>query len=276
MLNDINENDINEIVENIMKKNKIYKNLSIQKYYSLKRFLSSLKTNNFTFQKPSTWEDPFEDFMSKLVNSHKKAIYNSFQITDSIYAMSTINKKNECDGMWSNFAQKNGVLIHIKVKELLYSIVKYLLDNSCYKDRKNYINKCDIKTQLTNCIKIKKIDYMNDEDIAKRFREETKKIDNDFYELSYDMLSIKRKEFEYENEYRFFIDQELLKLERTKFLPIGYIKDCIDKITISPRANITREKRLKCILINRYNIPLNNIEKSYLYDIQHFKKTYNL
>ena len=85
---------------------------------SLKRFLASLMTNKFTFQKPKDWEDPFEDFMSKLVNNYNDEKYN-IRITNNIYAMSTINKTNECDGMWTNFAQKTGVLIHIKVKKLL-------------------------------------------------------------------------------------------------------------------------------------------------------------
>lgn len=272
----LNENEINQVIEEILKKNNIYKNLSIQKYYSLKRFLSSLKNNNFTFQKPSTWEDPFEDFMSKLVNNHKKAIYNNFKITDNIYAMSTINKNNECDGMWSNFAQKNGVLVHIKVKNLLYTIVKYLLDNNCCSNREVYSYPYHIKDQLVNCIKIKKIKYLTDEDIAIRFRQETKTQDSDFYELSYEMLSIKRKEFEYENEYRFFLNQELLKLNEVRFLPIGYLKDCIEKIVISPRSNQLRENRLRNLFIKKYNISPNIIEKSHLYDIQYFKNTYNL
>ena len=136
----LDENEINEIVVQIMKRDNIYEKLSVQKYYALDRFLSSLETNMFTFQKPSTWEDPFEDFMSKLVNTHKHALYNSFQITDNIYAMSTINKKNECDGMWSNFAKKTGVLIHIKIKTLLRSIVKYLLDNNCCNNPDIYEN----------------------------------------------------------------------------------------------------------------------------------------
>lgn len=272
----LEDHEINQIVEIIMEENNIFKNLSIQKYYSLTRFLSSMRTNNFTFQKPSTWEDPFEDFMSKLVNTHKKAIYNSFNITDNIYAMSTINKVNECDGMWRNFAQKNGVLIHIKVKDLLYSIIKYLLDNNCCTNKEVYTNNLDIKMQLINSIKIKKIKYMSDEDIAHKFKEATKQFHDDFDALSYKMLSIKRREFEYENEYRFFINQELLRLEETQYLPIGYLRNCIDKIIISPKADATRERRLRSILIKKYSIHTDNIKKSHLYDFQYFKSIHNL
>jgi hypothetical protein len=271
----LNESEIREVVIRIMEENEIYRNLSVQKYFSLKRFLSSLKTNNFTFQKPSTWEDPFEDFMSKLVNYHNEANYHSFEITNNIYALSTINKKTECDGMWSNFAQKNGILIHIRVEEFLYSIVKYLLDNHCCNNKELYDNNYHIINQLVNCIKIKKIKYLTDEKIALKFRRTTKTLDNDFHELSYKMLSIKRKEFEYENEYRFFVNQELLKLKEIKFLPMGYLIDSIEKIIISPRAKPLRESRLKNLFINKYKINC-IIEKSNLYNIQHFKDTYNL
>lgn len=272
----LNDSEIEKIATAIMEQNEIYTNLSVQKYYTRERFLKSLKTNHFTFQKPATWEDPFEDFMSKLVNTHKDAIYNSFQITGNIYAMSTINKNNECDGMWNNFAKKKGILIHIKVKKLLKSIVKYLLNNGCCKDAEVYPNKFDVTIQLIDCIKISKIKYLKDEDIALRFRQQTKIRDNDFAKLSYEMLSIKRKEFEYENEYRFFINQELLKLEEVRFLPIGYLRESIDKIIISPMATTAEENELRNIFSEQYSIPTKIVEKSNLYNIEHFKDTYNL
>lgn len=272
----LNENEIDKVVVQIMKRDNIYKKLSVQKYYTLDRFLSSLETNMFTFQKPSTWEDPFEDFMSKLVNTHKHALYNRFQITDNIYAMSTINKNNECDGMWNNFAKKTGVLIHIRIKTLLNSIIKYLLDNNCCNNTNTYRNNIDIERQLLNSIRIKKIEYLTDENIARRFREETKKHHNDFDELSYEMLSIKRIEFDYENEYRFFINQELLGLEEVQYLNIGYLKNSIEKIIISPRVDIEEKNRLKNIFSKKYSISPDIIEQSNLYNIDHFKKTYDL
>ena len=110
--------DINDIVNYIMKTNEI-KNTPLQKYYTLKRFLATLKNDTFTFQKPSTWEDPFEDFISKLTNNYKKAYVQGLNITHDIYAMSTINKKNECDGMWKNFANTSGILVHTSSKKII-------------------------------------------------------------------------------------------------------------------------------------------------------------
>ena len=115
----LNDKEIEEIVSEILINGNIKRNITLHKYYSLERFLASLMTNKFTFQKPKDWEDPFEDFMSKLVNNYNDEKYN-IRITNNIYAMSTINKTNECDGMWTNFAQKTGVLIHIKVKKILF------------------------------------------------------------------------------------------------------------------------------------------------------------
>lgn len=272
----LNNNEIEEVVSQIMNRNQIYKNLSIQKYYSLGRFLHSLKTDTFTFQKPSTWEDPFEDFISRLTNSHPDAIYNSFNITGGIYAMSTINKTNECDGMWSNFAQRNGILIHVKVKNLLKGIVNHLLDNGCCSDKKVYLNNLDIKNQLKNSIKIIKVEYLKDEDIALKFRIKTKTQDSDFNNLSYSMLSIKRKEFDYENEYRVFVNQELLKLKETQYLQVGYLKEVIEKIIISPRATSLRKNRIEKVFFNKYSINSNIVEQSTLYNIQYFKNKYNL
>lgn len=271
----LNDKEIEEIVSEILINGNIKRNITLHKYYSLERFLASLMTNKFTFQKPKDWEDPFEDFMSKLVNNYNDEKYN-IRITNNIYAMSTINKTNECDGMWTNFAQKTGVLIHIKVKKILDSIIRYLLDNQCCNNKNIYMNNSDIKKQLIGCIKIRKIEYLNDKDIALKFVREAEPKDSDFSELSYEMLSIKRKEFEYENEYRIFLNQELLNLEEDKYLEVGYLKDSIEKIIISPRLPLYMVKKLKCDFIIKYSIPLNIIEQSNLYNFEHFRKTYNL
>jgi len=138
-----------------MNKNKI-SNFKIQKYYQLKWFLNALKINRYTFQKPSEWDDPFEDFLSKLTNNHKNAYVNEIHITDSIYAMSTIRKESECDGMWKNFANTTGVLVHTDIKKVITSIVAYLLENNCCSNSNLYLNNFDKKNKLATSIKEKK------------------------------------------------------------------------------------------------------------------------
>ena len=63
---------------------------------------------------------------------------------------------------------------------------------------------------------------------------------------------------------------------QTKFLSVGYFKETIEKIILSPKANDIRVHRLNTVLFNKYNINKNIVEKSNLYDIEHFKRVHNL
>jgi hypothetical protein len=139
-----------------------------------------------------------------------------------------------------------------------------------------HLNSLDIKRQLANSIRFKKIEYRGDVEIAKLFLKATNKEAVDYNSLSFDMLSIKRMEYEYENEYRFFLVADILDLTHTKFLSVGYFKETIEKIILSPKANDIRVHRLNTVLFKKYNINKNIVEKSNLYDIEHFKRVHNL
>ncbi len=270
-----NELDIDDLVNYVMKKNDI-PNVPLQKYYRLKWFLNALEKDLFTFQKPSTWDDPFEDFISKLTNSSKKAFVNGLSISNDIYAMSTINKRSECDGMWKNFANTTGVLVHTNSKKIIKSLISYLLDNGCCSNRNLYLGGQDVRNQLAGAIKLKKIDYRPDSDIAKLFKDATNHTLLDYNHLAFEMLSIKRMEYDYESEYRVFLVANLLGLEESLFLGAGHFKKTIDKIVLSPKVSQTRINRLTSVLINKYQIDKNIIETSKLYDLQYFKDRYDL
>ena len=265
------KSDIEEIVDYIMKNNNI-KNFKIQKYYQLKWFLKALKNDDYTFQKPSTWDDPFEDFISKLTNNHKEAYVNEIHITDWIYAMSTIRKNSECDGMWKNFAKSSGVIIHTNTKKLITSLVRSLIDNDCC-NSDIFLNDFDVQ-QLTNNIKIEKIEYITDSQIADLFIHATKTNNIDFQKFQFKSLSFKRKE--YENEYRVFLIPKLLSLNETHYLNIGYFIETIEKVVLSPKANDLRISRLNTLLTKKYNISPKIITKSKLHDIDNFKQEYRL
>ncbi|MCK4981217.1 MAG: hypothetical protein KAS62_12525 [Candidatus Delongbacteria bacterium] len=267
--------DIDNIVSFVMKENKI-PNIQLQKYYKLKWFFDALKENHFTFQEPSTWHDPFEDFISKLSNSREDTFVNNFNITDGIFAMSTISKRSECDGMWRNFADTDGVLIYTTSRKIIKSIVTFLLDNGCCKDNKSFTNDYDVKKLLSYTIKIQKIRYMSDLGIANFFKSATEQPYNDYIKLSLDALSIKRMEYDYESEYRVFLIAELLNLNKVQFLNIGYFKETITKIILSPNADSTQVDRLTSKLIREYSIDCEIIEQSKLYNIGDFKEKYNL
>ncbi|WP_172200935.1 DUF2971 domain-containing protein [Campylobacter sp. RM16188] len=265
--------DIDNLTEGIMKDNEI-NDINLQKYYKLRRFLSALRNDKFTFQKPSNWDDPFEDFISKLTNYSKYAYVNRLEISHGIYAMSTLNKKIESEAMWKNFANSTGVLVHTTTRKIIKSIIKYLIDNDCFKDRNLHFSGRDVERQLVNSIKINKIEYMTDEKIANYFKQATNKEQFDYGRLAFNALSIKRREYDYESEYRVFIVPKLLGLEKVKLLHIGYFKETIDKVILSPLANDVRIIRLSNILEKKYGI--HNIEKSHLYDLEYFKKKFDL
>lgn len=269
--------NIDKIVSYVMDENNI-SDIQMQKYYSLKWFLSALKNDNYTFQKPSTWSDPFEDFISNLTNDSKGTFVNGFNITNDIYAMSTINKRSECDGMWSNFAKTNGVLIYTSSRKIVKSLVSFLLDNGCFKNRKLFANGYDVYTTLKGNIKIEKINYMADKSIAAFFINLTNQslMPDGYNRIRFEALSIKRMEYDYESEYRVFIVPSKLNLKEQRFFNAGYFKQTISKIVLSPKASPLRIKRLESILTNRYGMSKNIIEKSKLYDIVSFKQKYGL
>lgn len=270
-------NNIDDIVSYIMDENNI-SDVSLQKYYSLKWFLLALQNDSFTFQKPSTWSDPFEDFISKLTNNSKGAFVNGLNITDDIYAMSTINKRSECDGMWSNFAKNNGVLIHTSPRKIIKSLVSFFLSNGCCKNRKVYLNGYDTFRTFAENIKIEKITYATDKKIADFFKNLTVNslIPSDYNSIRFEALSMKRIEYDYESEYRVFILPSRLNVVEKRFLNVGYFKQTISKITLSPNASSPRVKRLNLLLTNKYGINAKIIEQSELYNINVFKKKYGL
>lgn len=269
----IKELDIDDIVTFVMEENKI-PNIQLQKYYQLKWFFSALKKDVYTFQKPSTWHDPFEDFISQLSNNREGTFVSGLDITDHIYAMSTINKRSECDGMWRNFANTSGVLVYTSSKKLIKSIVTFLLNNGCCKDRKTFMNGYDVKRQLTGSVKIQKINYMSDTAIADFFKSATKQANHDYNKLSFDALSIKRMEYDYESEYRVFLIARHLNLKEQQFLNAGYFKETINRIILSPNANTKRVNRLTLLITKKYGIDRDKIEQSKLYNINDFKKKY--
>lgn len=262
--------EIDKIVAYVMEENSI-PDIQLQKYYQLKWFFSALDNDVFTFQKPSTWHDPFEDFISKLTDDSKGAFVNGLNITNDIYAMSTINKRSECDGMWRNFANTNGVLIYTTSRKIIRSLISYLLDNGCCKNRKTFVNNYDVYRQLTGGIKLRKIKYMSDASIAKFFKDLTHNSNKNYNDVRFEALSIKRLEYDYESEYRIFLTPNKLNLKEERYLSTGYFKETITKIILSPSASYDDVHTLKNKLINNYNIEENIIEQSKLYDINSFK-----
>lgn len=268
---------IDECVRKFFESSDVNANHKIQRYMKLDRFFKSLERNTLTFQEPKSWDDPFEDFISKLKNCRPNAQFNSFNICEGTYAQCWISKNIECDGMWRNYATLDkGIQIHTTFGKVIKSLFKWLLNNKNFEDKSIFENELDIQRSLCYSIEIRKINYVSDKDIANKFIVKTSTIDLDFDQVRYNLLSMKRNEFSYENEYRIFIETIALKLPSDKFLEIGYLKDIIDKITFSPMVNDIILSLNKQRLIEEHHFSSNIIEKSSLYDFHSFKKRYNL
>ncbi len=185
--------------------------------------------------------------------------------------MSTINKRSECDGMWRNFADTNGVLIYTTSRKIIRTLISYLLANGCCKNKNTFLNNIDVRSQLASGIKLKKINYMSDASIAKFFKGLTHNSDKNYNDVRFESLSIKRLEYDYESEYRVFLTPDTLNLKEETFLSAGYFKETITKITLSPNASYSDVHNLKNKLISNYSIDADTIEQSKLYDIDSFK-----
>lgn len=281
----MNEKSKNKLIDDITD-SIVTRDFSVKKYYDYDGFFTyALQNDRFTFRLPKDWDDPMEDFLSRLRNPQKnyefqpiEVINNLSPITENIYAMSTIRKNNECDGMWRNFAGMDskgryGVLVHFSVKNIIRSIVKYIIDNKFLKYNESSL----IQDQISKNIFVEQVKYSTDEEIAEFFKEITKLNDNtDFNEVAIRSLLKKRKEYEYENEYRILIRQDLLNIPKKEYLQIGSFKDSIEKVILSPhldKCQVTNYK--ECIEKNNSEFKI-KIEQSILYNVEHFKKIYNL
>jgi hypothetical protein len=268
---------VNELVDSFFNETNIPRNQRLQKYIKLHRFYNNLKTNTSTFQRPSSWEDPFEDFLSKLTNHHPNAYVNNLNITNGIYAQCWISKTTECDGMWRNFASLDrGIMIHTTLEKIITNLFQYLIDQSVFSNTKIYQTSYDIQNTLNYSVNIRKVKYLTDKKIADLFSQKTFLANVNYDLASINLLSKKRKEFEYENEYRLFISQENLKLPEVPFLELGYFNNSITKVVASPKMNEKDFEVLKQKLIHLYGFKNSQIKKSDLYNIDEFKRKYNL
>lgn len=285
--NKLSDVDIDYIVNSILSEGLIKNhNIKVQKYYRLERFIDALDNNYFTFQVPRNWEDPFEDFISQLTNNDASAEIISMDLVKNVHAMSVISRKNECDGMWRNYAGYSGVMISMTLKSMVSMIVRFLY-SSCLNHPDLFQSDTQIKKTITGHFNIRKVKYSTDKKIADLFRDATNEIPYDILKVTYELLAVKRHEFEYENEYRLLLNKNALKLKSNicsgnfsckKLLNVDVFRECIDEVVIFPFPekeaynNIGAENKIR-EACKKHNL---KCRKSELYNIDVFKERYNL
>ena len=228
-------------------------NIPLYRIIPFKRLIEIFETKELTIAPADSWEDVYENFLTKA-----KFNYNSIKIGSSgfgemIYGICwSLNR--ETDAMWRIYStDKSSVKIKTSLLKLKNSVDSYINEYD------NKINFCSIGKvrykSLKNIIK-----YYNDLPsgaIQSRF-------------LSYVVKSqfIKRKEFKHESELRLIFAIYLSSkngFPKFKKIPIEP-SEFIDDIVFDPRLNISDYELYKKILA-RYGIK-NNISRSKLYKFE--------
>lgn len=163
---------------------------NIYRYTTVERLMEMIHEQKLVLVKPSLWEDPFENILSKVIYNDGKDDISLSGITDTYYAQCW-TKSKECDGLWKNYTNMNSSPNDgVKITTQAHKLYRYV--SKCDNDRF-----CDINTFIGN------VNYDSDKSILAFF----KSINIDWItdpsgKNPTKTLYLKRNEFKYENEVR--------------------------------------------------------------------------
>ncbi|MGV8080976.1 MAG: DUF2971 domain-containing protein [Syntrophales bacterium] len=116
----LNENAEQRMKNNIL--NELNENESVYRFLKIDHFFEMIDKKELILRKPSLWNDPFEDFLSKTTVINKRGERVGFNVTKDMYGQCW-TLRNECDGIWKNYADlEMGVRIESKALNLLKAI----------------------------------------------------------------------------------------------------------------------------------------------------------
>jgi hypothetical protein len=160
----------------------IKESTKIYRIFPLEVFLEIIQSKKLALAKPSTWEDPNENFLLNAI-IHIEGGCDIHQ--NSVYYASCWTTQKECDGMW----HRHGKNIGVKVSTTVRKLFSYLYDHN------NPIPEM--------CYFIGKVDYLSDKKIKLFFEEASiGRMRDDSYHQEIRSLLIKRRAFKYESEVR--------------------------------------------------------------------------
>ena len=204
----------------------IHKDLSVEDkiyhYYTMKNFIKLYKSRELHLTHIYDWDDPWE-LPYRLVKDEKQHGFIDYVLKEAntllkndksyIYPEAKgicFTKNEDCDFMWKNFTNNNGVCVKTTIKDLIDSIKNNAIGN----------------------LFIAPIEYI---DIAKNSKEILLSDKRAYYPYTSWMAYIKRINFKHENEIRMIIGPPF----RSSYL--GGIKIDLDKyinkIILSPDIN---------------------------------------
>jgi len=229
----------------------------IHRITSVGYFLDLLKNRRLCLASPSTWQDPFENFLLniELYKTSGERIELA-QLRASFYCQCW-SLHEESDLLWRAYSRDNlCVRISTSASALLSEVQKHF-DLSMNEFVLSKIGKVIYKTQK----EIEKI-IQNEDDYRKFFDSEG----------FFDALLIKRKAFSAEREVRLMLRDHDRKNEPTLFFVKDFDLGFIDKVTFDPRIDTTIFEAIKDFIC-RYGISESKVERSNLYETKRFSLT---
>lgn len=209
-------------------------NLSIYRIITIERFVEMLKWKRNCFVIPALWEDPFEQFFSKVeVRDSNGRIH----LNPNIWGQCWSYSKKETDAMWRIYAPgKNGVRIKTSVEKFVSSLIQSneikRLDDRVNLDNQDINPETELESGISvYCGRVKyksTKDFMNPNTLRVS-------IENKFSLI----LFLKRLEFQHEKEFRFvlnyFNSYFLDKYIEQTFIYEFKFNELIEEIVFDPR-----------------------------------------
>lgn len=221
----------------------------VNKFIPLERALNLLNTRKLWFANPREWSDPFERrFIDATYAGGTK-----FAWKDRVYCSCFTNNATS-EASWNAYS-KGDICIKFVIdrQELLNVLNNYLAanpHNQVYFDKVEYMQarsitkpllKIPFRTHLTACAKVTSME----------FKER--------------LLLLKRKAFEYEDEYRAIIVKPKASKSKGILVDIPNMHTLIKKVMIGPSVGDDTFSMLKKFFLNTYGFAAKDIERSDLY-----------
>ena len=237
------------------------------KYMSLENAISTLEKQTIWLANPGTWKDPFEKRFLYANYSKASGRVNNFPYFERTFATClTCNSSSEAQ--WNAYSENEiGIRFKINTEVLLEQLDAFALKHPKYKvffGKVEYHKREEIKTE-----KLSKLSF-EEEGKGGTIKKSLRSI-----QFCARLLLLKRKDFEYEDEYRIIVFKDV----KSKEAGIGFNYSCVNNrifplLTISPSVKQNVETMLKDYL-KRFNMDFYvdsggrhrpRIEKCHLYD----------
>ena len=200
----------------------------IYRIITVERFFELFMNNRNMLVSPSLWEDPFEEFISKIKINGKVQ-----QMNKGAWGQCWTSRISETDAMWRIYTPaKNGVKIKTTARKLIDSLLNskdFLKLNEEAKKHNEFLEEYEVEIFLRfYCGKVKylSVKQITDKEFLRRNSE--------------NFLFIKRLEFKHEKEFRIVfehLDQSLMDYYDPLFSFDFNFKEIVDEIVFDPRMD---------------------------------------